>query len=268
MTYEIGFVGTGRMATAMIQGILAKGLHTPDEIVACSPSPASRERIERDLGIHTCNNLAEIAGLTDFIVLAMKPHQLGEVFAEQPYEIGPMHIVASVLAGVRIETLKSYVPEAKIFRIMPNLPSAVLEGVSCFSRNEGVSDIDARRLERVLDSFGLAVEIPEDQMDAVAGLSGGSPAFVFMVIGAMARAGRELGLQADVSIKLSAQSVLGAAKMVLETGLDPKALKEAVCTPKGTTAEGVKVLEDYRVEEAFVEAVKASARRSAELGGE
>lgn len=267
MRYKIGFVGTGRMATAMMQGIISEGLHKPGEIVACSPSRNSRDKVERELGVETCNDLIELAKLTDFIVLAMKPHQIEEVFAAGKPAITPNHLVASVLVGIKIKTLKSYVPEGKLFRIMPNLPSAVLEGVSCFSRDEGVSDIDARRLQRVLDSFGLSIEIPEDQMDAVSGLSGGSPAFVFVVIGAMAKAGRELGLPPDVSIKLSAQSVLGAAKMVLETGLDPMALKEAVCTPNGTTAEGIKVLEAANVEEAFIEAVKASARRSMELGG-
>ncbi|MDY0293190.1 MAG: pyrroline-5-carboxylate reductase [Candidatus Methanomethylophilaceae archaeon] len=266
MALKIGFIGAGKMAEAMIEGILAKDLFSSEEIGACAPSISTRERMASEHGIAVFETAAELAEKTDFLVLAVKPAQVEGVFREKGLEIGPEHLVMSIVAGLSTEVLESYVPGGRIVRVMPNHCCMVLEGASGYSPGKNATEADLDRVESVLEAVGSAFEVRESDMDAVTGVSGSGPAYVYMMIDAMADGGVLCGLPREVAIELAAQTVLGAAKTVLETGQHPDVLKDSVCSPGGTTIEGVRALEDRAIRSAFIDAVRASAERSRRMG--
>lgn len=268
MAIKIGFIGTGRMSSAMIGGILSEGLYQNDEIIGCAPSVETRQRMRSEYGIKMYETASEVAELTDFLVLGIKPVQVRSLFTEEGLELGRSHLLMSIVAGIKIETLSAYVPDAKIVRVMPNHCCLVCEGAAGYSRGPGATDEDISKVKAVLSSSGLAVEVEEKDLDAVTGLAGSSPAFMYMMIDAMADGGVRYGITKENSIGLVAQSMLGAAKMVLETGKSPKELVDNVCSPGGTTIEGVQVLEESGLRDILISAVEASIKRSKEMSKE
>lgn len=268
MTVKIGFIGTGRMASAMIGGILSDGLYRKEEIIGCAPSEGTRNKMASEFGVKMYENASEVAKLTDFLVLGIKPVQVSSLFTEENLELGAEHLVMSIVAGVKIATLKGYVPDAKIVRVMPNHCCLVGEGAAGYSRGPGVTDDDLMKVKSVLTSSGLAVEVDEEDLDAVTGLAGSSPAFMYMILDAMADAGEIYGIPRNKSLKLAAQSMLGAAKMILSDDRTPEELVDNVCSPGGTTIEGVKVLKESNLKGIIVNAVKASIDRSIEMSEE
>lgn len=268
MTVKIGFIGTGRMASAMIGGVLANGLYASKEVIGCAPSKETRDRVSSKFGIKMYETAAEVAELTNFLILGVKPIQVQLLFTEDGLELGSSHLIASIVAGVKISTLEAYVPDAKIVRVMPNHCCLVGTGAAGFSRGNKATDDDVAKVNAVLSSSGLAVEVDEKDLDAVTGLAGSSPAFMYMVIDAMADAGEAYGISRKKSIELAAQSMLGAARMMLDTDETPKQLRDNVCSPGGTTVEGVRVLEEHDIKSAFIAAVKASVERSIEMAKE
>ncbi len=266
MSAKIGFIGAGKMASAMIGGIISNGLYTKDEVVACAPSDSTRREVAAKYGIRTYRTAAEVAEITEFLVLAVKPVQLKSLFAEEGLRIDGSHLVMSIVAGVKIADLEAYVPDSKIVRVMPNHCCLVGEGAAGYSRGTRATDDDVEKVRMVLSSSGMAEEVKESDLDAVTGLAGSSPAFMYMVIDAMADGGVLCGIPREKAIRLAAQSMLGSAKMVLETGEHPDKLKDTVCSPGGTTIEGVRVLEDSCVRSAFIAAVEASTLKSREMG--
>lgn len=266
MTAKIGFIGTGKMASAIINGIISAGLYSKDEVIASNIHENSRIDAEKRLGIKVYSEPEEITSECDLIVLAVKPQQIPEVFRSGPRGMGKNHTLVSIAAGVTLKTLKSYVPDSKVLRVMPNICSTISAGASAISVSEDCTENDLENVKKIFDSIGISFEIKEKDMDAVSAVSGSSPAFFFMMIDALADGGVLMGLPRDLSIKLAAQTMYGAAKTVLETGQHPSALKDSVCSPGGTTIEGVKVLEDYGLRAALISAVQASAEKSKELG--
>lgn len=256
------------MSSAMIGGILSKGLYENDEIIGCAPSAETRQRMTSEYGIKMYETAAEVAELTDFIVLGVKPIHVNPLFTEEGLKLGSSHLLMSIVAGMEIKTLSAYVPDAKIVRVMPNHCCLVGEGAAGYSRGPSATDEDVSKVEAVLSSSGLAVEVEERDLDAITGIAGSSPAFMYMVIDAVADAGRWYGIPMEESIKLAAQSMLGAAKMVLETGKSPKELVDDVCSPGGTTIEGVRTLEESGLRDIFLSAVEASVERSREMSKE
>lgn len=268
MSVKIGFIGAGRMASALIGGIISKGLCKNDEIAAAAPSSETRKRISEEFGIKTYETAAEVANVTDFVVIAVKPSQIPGLFAEKGLKFGPSHLLMSIVAGLKISTLEAYVPDVKIVRVMPNHCCLVGEGAAGYSRGSKAGDADVRKVHAVLSATGLAAEVKESDLDAVTGISGSSPAFMYMVADAVAEAGVKNGIPEDISLKLAAQSMLGAAKMILETGKSPEELKDGVCSPGGTTIEGVKVLQNSDAMEKLTEATEASIIKSRKMSGE
>lgn len=268
MTVRIGFIGAGRMASALIGGVISKGLYKADEIIASAPSSETRKRVSSEFGIKTYGTAAEVANLSDFIVIAVKPSQIAGLFAEKGLNFGPSHLLMSIVAGVKISTLEAYVPDAKIIRVMPNHCCLVGEGAAGYSRGSKADDRDVEKVHAVLSATGFAAEVKENDLDAVTGLSGSSPAFMYMVADAVAEAGTKNGIPRDVALKLAAQSMLGAAKMILRTGKSPERLRDDVCSPGGTTIEGVKVLQNSDAMEKLTEAVEASIAKSRKMSGE
>lgn len=260
MTADIGFIGAGKMGGALIGGLLSKRVFEADRIVACTGSEESRRRVAEEYGIRTVPGPAEVCSESRIIVLAVKPKQVPEVVSEMGDVSGK--ILVSVVAGLTVEQLKSYVPDVKIVRVMPNHCCMVLEGAMGYCDDGTLTDSERGEVAGILGSVGLAVSVSESEMDIVTGIAGSSPAFIYLVIDAMADAGVLNGLKRDAAIRLAAQSVLGAAKMVLETGKHPDILRDEVCSPGGTTIEGVRELEDRGLRAAMIAAVDVTAEKS------
>lgn len=260
MTADIGFIGAGKMGGALIGGLLSKRVFEADRIVACTGSEESRKRVAEEYGIRTVPGPAEVCSESRIIVLAVKPKQVPEVVSEMGDVSGK--ILVSVVAGLTVEQLKSYVPDVKIVRVMPNHCCMVLEGAMGYCDDGTLTDSEREEVAGILGSVGLAVSVSESEMDIVTGIAGSSPAFIYLVIDAMADAGVLNGLKRDAAIRLAAQSVLGAAKMVLETGKHPDILRDEVCSPGGTTIEGVRELEDRGLRAAMIAAVDVTAEKS------
>lgn len=260
MTADIGFIGAGKMGGALIGGLLSKRVFEADRIVACTGSEESRRRVAEEYGIRTVPGPAEVCSESRIIVLAVKPKQVPEVVSEMGDVSGK--ILVSVVAGLTVEQLKSYVPDVKIVRVMPNHCCMVLEGAMGYCDDGTLTDSEREEVAGILGSVGLAVSVSESEMDIVTGIAGSSPAFIYLVIDAMADAGVLDGLKRDAAIRLAAQSVLGAAKMVLETGKHPDVLRDEVCSPGGTTIEGVRELEDRGLRAAMIAAVDVTAEKS------
>jgi len=268
MTKKIGFIGAGNMAEALIKGVINTGLYTAGEIIASEVYEPRRKYIADTLGIEVCGDNKIVAKSAKFIVLSVKPQQVSEVLASMKGSLTKDHLIMSIAAGVTISTLESYVPACRVVRVMPNQPCMVLASASAFSRGTNATSGDCSTVESVLKAVGISFEVKEDLLDAVTGLSGSGPAYAYMMIEALSDGGVLMGLPRDVSIKLAAQTLLGAAKTILETGEHPGKMKDIVCSPGGTSIQGVKALEDLGLRSALINAVEASAMRSKELGKE
>lgn len=266
MTVKIGFIGAGRMAGAMIKGLIVKNIYSKDEIVACAPTDTTRTRVAGEYGIKMYETAAEIAKEADILVLAVKPKHVPDLFEKEHLTLGPQHLLISIAAGVKIETLNSYVPDSRIVRVMPNHCCMVLEGASGYVKGTNATEKDMKTVNTILSALGLAVEVRECDLDAVTGVSGSSPAYIYMMIRAIADAGVLAGLTRKTSVELAAQSMIGAGKMILESGMTPEQLIDGVCSPGGTTIEGVNVLKNNDFESIVIDAVNASIKRSIEMG--
>jgi pyrroline-5-carboxylate reductase len=265
MSIQIGFIGAGKMAEALIGGLIAKKVFSKDEIVACAPSQATRDHVESVYGIKAYEKAADVVGRADLIVLAVKPKNVPDLFEKEKVAIGKGKTLISIVAGLSLTKMNYYVPDAKKVRVMPNHCCMVLEGAMGYTCDPTMGADDRKRIAEILSSVGLAEEVPESQMDAVTGIAGSSPAFLYMVIDSMADAGVLNGLSRAQAIRLAAQSMLGSAKMVLETGKHPDQLKDEVCSPAGTTIVGVKILEDLGMRSAMASAVDGTIAKSREM---
>ncbi len=265
---RIGFIGSGQMAAALARGWLAAGLVTPERIAAADPVPAARERFRADVGVAAAETNAAAVASADLLVLAVKPQTMAAVCAEAREAIGRRRPrVVRIAAGFTLSRLKADLGEAtRLVRVMPNTPCLVGESASGFAPGPNATAEDVALVQKLLDAVGRAVRVPEPLLDAVTGLSGSGPAFVYLMIEAMSDGGVKAGLPRDVATTLAAQPVLGAAKMVLTSGRHPGALKDDVASPAGTTIAGLHELERAGLRGALMNAVEAAARRAAELG--
>ncbi|MDO4286018.1 MAG: pyrroline-5-carboxylate reductase [Eubacteriales bacterium] len=262
----IGFIGLGNMAKAMIGGILKKEIVSPEDIVGSAHTQETREKVARELGIRTEESNVQVVRDADIIVLAVKPQFLRVVLEEIRDALEPSKLVISVAAGKTTKWLGEELGKpVKIVRCMPNTPALVEEGCSAVCRNENVSDEELETAMGLIGSFGMAEVVPETLMDTVGGVSGSSPAYVFLFIEAMADAAVKGGMPRKQAYRFAAQSVLGSAKLLLETGMHPGELKDMVCSPGGTTIEAVEVLEKRGMRAAVMEAIGAAIEKSKKL---
>jgi len=259
---KIGIIGCGNLGSSLIRGFLKVGALEAKEIMA---SDASEERLGEleKLGIETTTNNKNLARCCDVILLAVKPDIVEPVLKEIE-EASRGKLVISAAAGVSTGFIEAHT-KARVIRIMPTICGLVGEMASCFSLGTRASRKDAELVRGLLNKIGVGFEIDEKLMDAVTGLSGSGPAYFYLIIKALRDAGVELGLSSEVALKLAAQTAKGAGEMALSSGKGIDDLTRQVCTPKGTTVEGLKVLEDRRISEALVAAVKAAAKRAREL---
>jgi pyrroline-5-carboxylate reductase len=264
---HIGFIGAGRMATALAQGLVRSGFVTAQQIIASDVEPSARAAFESEVGAETVTDNASVAAKANVIVLAIKPQSLGGVLTELRPLLKADHLVVSIVAGATIAALsKALGEQVRIVRVMPNTPCLVGRGASAYAMGKTANSDDAALTQSLLSTVGLAVQVPEAQLDAVTGLSGSGPAYAFQIIEALSDGGVCAGLPRNVATQLAAQTLLGAAEMVLTTGEHPGALKDAVASPGGTTIAGLHELERGGLRAALMNAVVAATRRSQELG--
>ena len=261
---KVGFIGLGNMATAMIGGILEKGLLVPEDLLGSDKTTAAAERARDKYGITAGTDNVAVAKGADILFLAVKPIFLPEVIEEIRREIRPRTLVVSIVAGRDLNYLREAFdrPDLKLVRCMPNTPALVLEGCTGICAGEEVAKEDLDQVVRLMQSFGRASVVPERLMDVVVAVSGSSPAYVFLFIEAMADAAVAGGMPRQQAYEFAAQAVLGSAKMVLETGMHPGQLKDMVCSPGGTTIEAVKVLEEMGMRAAVIDAMEACMEKS------
>ncbi len=261
---KTGFIGLGNMAGAMIGGMLGKKLMAAEDITGSAKTAATREKAAAKYGIRTVESNVQVAEEADILFLAVKPVFLDEVIAEIRTAVKPEALVVSIAAGRDLKYLKEAFgrPELRIIRCMPNTPALVLEGCTGVCAGEDVPREELDRVVRLMEAFGRASVVPERLMDAVVGVSGSSPAYVFLFIEAMADAAVAEGMPRKQAYEFAAQSVLGSAKLMLETGMHPGELKDMVCSPGGTTIQAVKVLEERGLRAAVMEAVGACVEKS------
>lgn len=260
---KLGFIGAGNMACAMIGGIIKSNLINCREIIASAATQKTIDRVSEEFDIEVTLDNKEVAK-ADILFLAVKPIYCSQVIEETKcVQVSDSQIIVSIAAGKSIKWLEgAYGSEKKIIRIMPNTPALVGEGMTAVCPNKNVKQDELDRICRLLESFGKAEVIDERLMDAVIAVSGSSPAYVFMFIEAMADAAVAEGMNREQAYQFAAQSVLGSAKMILETGKHPAELKDMVCSPAGTTIEAVRALEKSGFRGSVMEGMRACADRS------
>ena len=271
MDKRIGFIGTGHMARALARGFLKTQSITKEQLFGYDIYPEAAQKFADQTGGTPKTCVKDLVTDSDVVFLAVKPQQMGEVLhtigSLRALGLNPLWI--TIAPGIPLRTyLKEVGNTARLVRVMPNTPCLVGEGVSGFCVSEGVKPEDVKITTDLLSTVGTAIQFPERQLDAVAGLSGSGPAYVYMMIEAMADGGVKMGLSREHALQLAAHTMLGSAKMVLQTGDHPALLKDKVSSPRGTTISAIHALEQAGFRAALIGAVEAATLRSREMGAE
>jgi pyrroline-5-carboxylate reductase len=262
---EIGFIGAGNMAEAIIGGIVKKGLYEPEKISVYDVRPERMEELGSVYGVGMAASIEDLAGACPVVVLAVKPDKIPAVLGQAKDDLAG-RLVISIAAGVPIQKIQSFIgSDARIVRVMPNTPALVLEGASALCASPSCTKDDVDTALAVFSAIGRCVPVDEGMMNAVTALSGSGPAFCFLFLEALADGAVRAGLPRDLALELAAATLKGAAAMVLQTGKHPGALKDMVSSPGGTTIEGIAVLEAKGFRSAAMEAVFAAFQKANKL---
>jgi pyrroline-5-carboxylate reductase len=263
----IAFLGTGNMAEAIIKGLLRAGTARPESIIATGRRPERLEEIKRAYGIRTTQDNLAAAREADIVVLSVKPQAMDKLVVQVAPALDQRKLIISVAAGVPIAALERRLGAgARIIRTMPNTPSLVGAGACALARGEHASEEDLAVASRIFQAVGITTVVEENLLDAVTGLSGSGPAYIFLVIEALSDAGVKVGLPRYTALKLAAQTVLGSAQLLIETNAHPGQLKDQVTSPGGTAIAGLHTLEAGGLRTTLINAVEAATRRAKELG--
>lgn len=260
---KLGFIGCGNMASAIMGGIISNGLMKADEIIGADVFAPSREKAKTNLGIQIAESNKEVVEKAEAFVLSVKPQYYEEVISEIKDCVKKDQLIITLAPGKTLAWLEEkFGKPVKIVRTMPNTPAMVQEGMTAACPNANVTAEELEYVLSILRAFGEAEVVPEKLIDAVVAVSGSSPAYVFMLIEAMADAAVAEGMPRGQAYKFAAKAVMGSAKMVLETGKHPGELKDMVCSPAGTTIEAVKVLEETGFRGSVMQAMEVCAEKS------
>ena len=266
---KIAVIGAGNMGEALIAGMLAAKAVVPDDIHATDVVAERLDRVKARYGVRVGTDNRAAAGWSDIVILAVEPQVLDHILDDLGSVLTESKLILSVAAGCVIARIVAHLsPGVRVVRCMPNQPSVVQAGISGLAWGKNVTAEDERLARAIFESVGRVVVVEERLMDVVTGLSGSGPAYIFLIIEALADGGVKMGLPRGVALELAAQTVFGAAKMTLETGEHPGRLKDKVTSPGGTTVAGLHALERGRLRASLMDAVEAAARRSQELGTE
>ncbi len=263
---NVGFLGGGNMGEALIRGLLKTGLIPPEAIFVADVRLERLEELSRLYGIHTLSDNPLLVRRVDVVILAVKPQILSAVLREiAPVAAGKL--LVSIAAGVATANIRGHLSgPARLVRVMPNTPALVLEGATAIARAEGLEPGDLETVEEIFSAVGRVVVLEEELMDAVTGLSGSGPAYIALVIEALADGGVKMGLDRQTAMTLAAQTVLGAARLLIETGTHPGQLKDMVTSPGGTAIAGIHTLESGGLRRTLIDAVERATQRSRDLG--
>lgn len=266
--YQVAFVGAGNMATALVRGFIAAGLYEPNEICASDVDGAKRGVMRRRLGIATASENATMVEKSKIVILAIKPQIMDAVLAELRPVVRRDHVFISIAAGVPTRRLESGLgSNARVVRVMPNTPALLSKGMAVAVRGRYAKGADEKLAVQLLRAVGKARAVADERLlDAVTGLSGSGPAYVYLFAEALIKGGRAAGLKAELAEELALQTITGAAAMLQEAGETPQRLREMVTSPGGTTLAGLTELEKRRFVDAVAAAVVTATRRSKELG--
>ena len=264
---RIGFIGGGKMAEALAKGIINASLSSVDKIIASDVDKKRCQILEKDTGIKTTQENKKVTSESDIIILAVKPNIIGSILKELKNDITPKHLVVSIAAGIPLDFIESALNKGcRVVRVMPNTPCLVGETAAGYALGKAATQDDGELVGEILNAVGKSYLLEEKHLDAVTGLSGSGPAFVYTVIEALSDGGVKMGLPRDISTKLAAQTVLGSAKMVLESGMHTGELRDFVTSPGGTTIAGLHALEKGSIRNALINAVETATKKSKRLG--
>ncbi|MER3416693.1 MAG: pyrroline-5-carboxylate reductase [Gemmataceae bacterium] len=262
----LGFIGAGKMATALIRGLLDAKYAAADHMIASDVLATARDRLHQETGVRVTASNGAVLEHSRVVILAVKPQTVPQVLAEIRPLVRAEHVLISVAAGVTLRQLQQGLgTEARLVRVMPNTPCLVGAGACAYSLGPTATAQDGQLVERIFGAVGTVCQLDEWLLDAVTGLSGSGPAYVALVIEALADGGVRVGLPRDIAYQLAVQTVLGAAKMIQQTHMMPATLKDMVASPGGTTIAGLHALERHGVRAAFMDAVQAATQRAQEL---
>lgn len=266
MDKTIGFIGSGNMGGAIIGGIVSSGLVKPEQIIAADKNTKNLEQLKEKYGIQTTADNCRVAKEADIVFLSVKPNIYASVIKEIRNQIKEDTLIVSIAAGQTIEGIESlFEREIHLVRTMPNTPALVGEGMAALVSNQHATAEEMEIVKQIFNSFGKCQVVPESMMNTVIGVSGSSPAYVYMFIEALADAAVMGGMPRAQAYEFAAQSVLGSAKMVLETGMHPGALKDMVCSPGGTTIAAVAKLEETGFRSSVIESTLACVQKAKEM---
>lgn len=263
---KISFIGAGNMGGAILNAIIKTELFKAEEIIVNTKTKASLKKYKEKYNVNTTLETKEAIEKSDYVILAVKPDILRKNISKWNKYVNNKQIIISVAAGVTLKELEEALGcDKKIVRAMPNTPAMVLEAMSSLSTNSNINEEEVEKILKIFNSFGKAEVVDESLIDAVIGVSGSSPAYVFMFIESMADAAVSAGMPRKQAYKFAAQAVIGSAKMVLETGMHPGELKDMVCSPGGTTIKAVASLEEHGFRNAIIKSIDACVEKSKEL---
>ena len=266
-TRKLGFLGAGNMAGALIKGLLHAGVVDAENIIASDVKSDRLKQLHATHGIRVTQDNHALVREVDVLVLAVKPQVIDKILTDIGGDVRPDTLVISVAAGVPIESIEARLPsDARVVRSMPNTPATALAGATAISAGTHATEDDLATARALFEAVGRVVTLDEALLDAVTGLSGSGPAYIMVIIEALADGGVKVGLHRDTALLLAAQTVFGSAKLLLETGEHPGRLKDMVTSPGGTAIAGLHTLESGGLRRTLIDAVEAATKRSAELG--
>lgn len=263
---KIGFIGGGKMATAILKGIINSNWCKANEIIVSDKNEAALKLLKDNYGVNTTLKNKDVLNSAKIILFAVKPFVLRDILNEIKEYITHEHIVLSIAAGISIDTIEEITGKIPVVRIMPNTPALVNEGMSAVCRGHYANDSHTQIAEEIFNSVGKVIKSEEKYIDIITAISGSGPAFYYYVINEIAKAGEKLGLDYEICLKLSAQTAYGSAKMVMESGINPEQLIINVTTPGGCTAVGNDVLKERKTDDILFETIEKTAKKAFELG--
>ena len=261
---KLGFIGAGNMGGAILSGVLKKKLYSPENIFVVNRRKESSEKLQKKYGINICQSSVELVKNSDIIIIGVKPIMVGSIL-EEIKDFSAGKIIISIAAAVELADIESILKEQKIVRVMPNTPAAVGYGVSGIVFNKNINDIDKEYVIDIFSAVGSVEIIEEKNIEALTALSGSGPAYVYMFIEALADGAVLNGLARSQAYKLAVDTVIGGAKMIIETKEHPGRLKDNVCSPAGSTIEAVRILEEKNFRSAIIECEKACFNKLKEM---